>query len=156
MFDLLAYLRRRKSVPPKAVNEGLPIHLKIGILGENIAAEHYIQNGFIIKRRNVTIHGYEIDFIAESKTHIVFAEVKTRVGQKDSLHERGRPATAVTPKKQAHLITAASYYAKRRRNARKRFRFDVVEVYLNADLSPALVYPIESAFSRDTHTRRKY
>ena len=146
---LLCAWRRHKSVPPRAINDRLPSHLKIGILGENIAAEYYIEHGFIVTARNFVLHKNEIDIIAESKTHIVFCEVKTRIGKHDPCHEQGRPALAVTKEKQRHLIQAASYFVMKRRNEGKHFRFDILEVYLNDDLSVESVYPIENAFSRD-------
>jgi len=147
---LLTAYRRRKSVPPKKFNDALPDHLKIGILGENIAAEHYIQNGYVIIDRGYTIEKNEIDFIAEDKHCFVFCEVKTRIGTHSEAMYGGRPAAAVDKEKMRHLIQAASFFVKRHRNAGKRFRFDVVEIYLNTDLTVDYIYIIPNAFSKNS------
>lgn len=144
-----AFYRRRKSVPAKKINASLPSHLKIGIIGENIAAEYYIKHGFIITQRNVVIVKNEIDFIAEDKNYFVFCEVKTRIGRYGEHTKGGRPACAVTKEKQQNLIQAASYFTKRYRNLGKRFRFDVIEVYLKEDLSLNSVFVIRNAFSKN-------
>ncbi len=153
MFDLkklLTSYRRHKSVPPKRCNDSLPSHLKIGIIGENVAAEHYIENGYVIIERHFVIAKNEIDFIAEDKHSFVFCEVKTRVGRREGHLLGGRPSVAVTKEKQRRLIQAASFFVKRHRNAKKSFRFDVVEVYLTENLEVDCVYPIRNAFSRDS------
>ncbi len=127
----------------------MPNHLKIGTIGENFAAEHYIQSGFIITHRNIVIAKNEIDFIAQDKKFFVFCEVKTRIGEKGEHLPGGRPAAAVDKEKQFHLIQAASYFTKRYRNLGKRFRFDVIEVYLSKELKVNSIYVIRNAFSRN-------
>ncbi|MBQ3816899.1 MAG: YraN family protein [Clostridia bacterium] len=49
-----------------------------GKLGEDIVADYLRKKGCIIVKRNYSTRYGEIDVIAESKTHIIFTEVKVR------------------------------------------------------------------------------
>jgi len=79
---------------------------KIGIWGEQAAAEYIQKKGFEILERNIrTPHG-EIDIIARVEGVIVFIEVKTRTSRSFGLPEEG-----LTHRKLAHMLACASYYA---------------------------------------------
>lgn len=58
-----------------------------GKIGENIAKNYLIKNGYIIKSLNHRIGYYEIDIIASFNTYIVFIEVKTRLSNAFGLAE---------------------------------------------------------------------
>ncbi|MDD6478199.1 MAG: YraN family protein [Oscillospiraceae bacterium] len=51
---------------------------KLGALGEEMVAEYLRKNGYIVIKRNFKSRFGEIDIIAETKTEIIFVEVKTR------------------------------------------------------------------------------
>lgn len=67
----------------------LPSH-QLGRWGENFAAGYLSRQGFKIVKANWRSPFAEVDLVAESKTHIVFCEVKTRTS--DSF---GHPSEAV-------------------------------------------------------------
>lgn len=98
---------------------------KFGNVGENIASEYLIANGYEILERNFyTKHG-ELDIIAKQNNEIVFIEVKTR-----SSKAYGNPSEAVTPIKQMHMYRAAQYYLYKTGQEKAFTRFDVIEVYI--------------------------
>ncbi len=98
-----------------------------GTAGETFACDFLVQNGYSILHRNYRVGHDEIDIIAENEKYIVFVEVKTRTEVARSAY--GRPASAVTAKKRAHLARAAEAYIKSHRST-KFYRFDVIEVLL--------------------------
>jgi putative endonuclease len=63
---------------------------QLGHWGESFAAGYLSRQGFKILRENWRGPFAEVDLVAESKTHIVFCEVKTRTS--DSF---GHPSEAV-------------------------------------------------------------
>lgn len=99
-----------------------------GYACENAAADYLTKQGYTVVCRNFTVKGGEIDLIAENDTHILFVEVKGRT-ESPNLQKYGRPASAVTPTKQQHLIFAAKEYL-RRHECVKKPRMDVIEVYV--------------------------
>jgi len=101
-----------------------------GTAGETAACDFLLQNGYAILHRNYRAAHDEIDIIAENDKYIVFVEVKTRTETSRSPY--GRPASAVTAKKRAHLARAAQVYIKTHRSE-KFYRFDVIEVLLCHD-----------------------
>ena len=101
-----------------------------GAAGETAACDFLVQNGYAILRRNYRVGHEEIDIIAENEKYIVFVEVKTRTEVTHSAY--GRPASAVTAKKRAHLARAAESYIKSHKSS-KFYRFDVIEVLLCHD-----------------------
>ncbi|MCI8388515.1 MAG: YraN family protein [Clostridiales bacterium] len=103
---------------------------KVGMRGEELAAEYLERLGFTISARNFHVSHDEIDIVAEDDKYIVFAEVKTRA-QTGSNKRYGRPAAAVNYTKQQKLIRAAEEYL-RRFAPKKQPRIDVIEVYFPA------------------------
>jgi putative endonuclease len=79
---------------------------KIGLWGEQAAAEYIQKKGYEILGKNIrTPHG-EIDIIARVEGVIVFVEVKARTSRTFGLPEEG-----LTRRKLAHMLACASYYA---------------------------------------------
>lgn len=113
----------------------------IGEVGEEYAVKFLIKKKYKILERNYRKRYGEIDIIAENKNYIVFVEVKTR--HKDSM---ASAADAVNRQKQIRIIKTASLYLAE--NETEKFcRFDVCEVYVNADnLKLVDINYIEAAF----------
>ena len=103
-------------------------NIKLGQLGEKIAADFLVKNGYKIVDRNRHISKNEIDIIAEDSSFLVFVEVKTRSEEAHSPKEE-RPASAVTPEKQRKILHSASIY-KAFHPQNKKMRFDIVEVLM--------------------------
>ena len=111
-----------------------------GGAGEEIAAQHYADNGYIIIRRNFRVRGGEIDLIAENEREVVFVEVKTR-DKKTSY----RPRESVWGDQQNSIKYAANIFLSRSKmSAFLQPRFDVAEVWLDGD--DYTVNIIENAF----------
>ena len=92
----------------------------IGNKGETAAVNHLIRNGYIIRERNFTRRGGEIDIIAEKDGCTVFIEVKTR---KNDLY--GAPSEYVGRGKMYHIKRTAAQYPVFGGD----LRFDIIEVY---------------------------
>ena len=113
----------------------------IGETGEEYAVNFLKKKKYKILERNYRKRFGEIDIIAENKNNIVFVEVKTR--HTDSMISA---ADAVNRQKQLKIIKTASLYLAE--NETEKFcRFDVCEVYVNADnLKLVKINYIEGAF----------
>jgi putative endonuclease len=94
---------------------------RIGNWGEEAAAAYLKAHGYAVVARNLrTPHG-EIDILAKLEDLWVFVEVKTRTSSK-----LGPPEIAVGPRKQAHMVASAEYYAQQ--NLIDHWRIDVIAV----------------------------
>ena len=112
---------------------------RIGRRGEHDAADYLRKKKYRIVGMNFSTRFGEIDLIAESRSHIVFVEVKSR---KDARFAQAREY--VTPSKQRKLAaTAAIWLAKN--PTEKPARFDVIEVY-GTDGAVHSINHIENAF----------
>ncbi len=81
---------------------------QIGQWGETVAAEYLQLRGYRIVERNARTPSGEIDIVACRAGITFFVEVKARTSRR-----YGLPEEAVTPRKQAHMLAAAEYYAAR-------------------------------------------
>ena len=105
-----------------------------GNIGEDLATEYLVENGYSVIKRNYRIRNAEIDIIAEKDGTVAFVEVKYRKN-----NALGTPAEAVNAAKQKKIISAAlSFIAENGDD--KDYRFDVCEV------TPKGVNHIENAF----------
>ncbi len=95
----------------------------LGDFGEKTAEEYLKQKGLVILARNYTVPGGELDLVAETETHLVFVEVKTRSGL-----GYGHPIEAIDRRKMMHMRRAAERYLMAH-PTQKEVRFDAVEVY---------------------------
>ncbi len=113
-----------------------------GRIGEDLAADLLIKDGYTIVARNVHMGRNEIDIIAEDKDFLVFVEVKTRSCLYPESGDYGIPATAVDSAKRTNTVKAARDYLYSH-HTEKQPRIDVIEVYLHAggeaSLSPKLI-----------------
>ncbi len=96
---------------------------RLGRDGEAAAEAALRRAGLRILERRFRMRLGEIDLIAEDGEVIVFVEVKTR-----RLAGYGRPAEAVTPRKQRRMARVALGYLQRTRRLDRPCRFDVVEL----------------------------
>lgn len=101
----------------------------IGRLGEELAADFLINDGYSIVARNTHLGKQEIDIIAEDNDFLVFVEVKTRTCRYPEAGLFGIPAYAVDVTKRKNTVTAAKKYLFSN-YTEKQPRIDVIEVYL--------------------------
>ena len=98
----------------------------IGIIGEEEAARMLEKKGFRIVEHNWRMGHLEVDLIAESKTEIVFAEVKARTGTFGDI----RPEEYVDENKKRRIVAAANGYIKYHK-VDKLPRFDIIGILVN-------------------------
>lgn len=100
-------------------------HNITGKLGENLAAEFLVSQGFEILERNWKFSRAEIDIIAKEEDILVFLEVKTR-----SSIAFGKPEEFITKKKELLIMDASQQYMESE-GFDWEIRFDVVSVILD-------------------------
>ncbi len=96
---------------------------EVGRIGENMAREYLLKQGYFIVKMNYSCKMGEIDIIASKRDVIVFVEVKYR---KNNFY--GISFEAVDIKKQCKIRNVAEYYMTyelKRTNV--NCRFDVLE-----------------------------
>jgi putative endonuclease len=94
---------------------------RVGKWGEDQAARYLCDRGYVIAERNIRTPYGEIDLIARKDGLMVFVEVKTRLSV-----SADPPETAVTGRKQSHMMACAEYYAQE--HGLDHWRIDVVAV----------------------------
>jgi putative endonuclease len=105
----------------------------IGHWGEEMAAHYLQERGYTILERNLrTAHG-ELDIVACKDNTIIFVEVKVR-----SSTAFGFPEEAVSPRKQAHLISAAEAYLARHPESPETWQFDIIAITRQAGVPPKI------------------
>lgn len=99
-------------------------HNDIGALGERLAKEYLVKQGFAILETNWRKGKHEVDIIAYKEGLIVFVEVKTRSSQ-----GHGDPEDFVTIDKQrAYIRLANNYVLEKERDEEVRFDIIAIEV----------------------------
>jgi len=94
----------------------------VGKWGEDLAAKYLAQNGYRVISRNFrTPHG-EIDLVTLHIGQLVFVEVKTRTSR-----AYGLPEESITPRKQAHMLSAAEYYLEHHPEY-ENWQYDVIAI----------------------------
>ena len=114
-------------------------HNKIGIKGEQIAADFLLNKGYIILCRNWRSGRKEVDIVAFKNDMLVIVEIKTRTGL-----EFGYPEESVNVKKQQFLRMAADAFVAAY-PLYSNVRFDIVSVMLEGDVAKEIVH-FEEAF----------
>lgn len=113
----------------------------LGRWGEALCAEYLRKKKYKIIAVNYRSRYGEIDLIAETKTHIVFCEVKLRKNDR-----YGKAYEYVTASKQKKIKMTAQMWLSRH-TTEKYVRFDVFEVYAPEGTSGSYeINHIESAF----------
>jgi putative endonuclease len=101
-------------------------HNELGNLGEALATQFLLREGYTILERNWTFQKAELDIIAQKEEDtIVFVEVKTR-----NSAFFGDPQSFVTPAKIKLLVKAANEYLISNELALEA-RFDIIAVLKN-------------------------
>ena len=113
--------------------------LRLGTLGEDVAAEALRKGGYRIVARNHRCRRGEVDLIAEKGELLVFVEVRTR-----ATAAFGGPEETVDARKQRRVIAAARDFLAQRRGPAKAARFDVIAV-VDGPTGPTLTH-FENAF----------
>ncbi len=120
-----------------------------GNIAEGAVCKYLRRKKYKILYRNYVADGHEIDIVAETNEHICFVEVKSRTeGAANPFNML--PRDAVDKKKQESIITAARVFAAATAG-RKKFRFDVAEVYLKPNGKVDEINYIENAFVLKTY-----
>ena len=104
------------------------VRQQLGALGERLAAERLIRDGYWILEHNFRSRYGEIDIIAEHEQDIVFIEVKTRRGT-----AYGLPEEAVNQRKLRRMVRAMNYYLSthEQQYSERSWRIDVVAIQLS-------------------------
>jgi putative endonuclease len=100
-------------------------HNETGEMGEDVAYEYLIKEGYNILERNWRFGRAEIDIIAMDKNEIVFIEVKTR-----SSRYLVEPEIAVNRTKQKLITSAADKYVTIKK-IDAWGRFDIVSIVVH-------------------------
>jgi putative endonuclease len=95
----------------------------LGKLGEELAGQELIRQGYQILERNFRCSLGEIDIVAKHRDCLVFVEVKTRFSE-----EYGPPEMSVTPSKIKSIARAGDYYQLLHSDSPQSLRIDVVAV----------------------------
>lgn len=122
-------------------------HNTLGQIGEDLAAEYLIKNGYIVRERNWHINKLEIDIVAEKGNRIIIVEVKTR-----ALNTIVNPLDAVTPAKIRHMVSAANAYI-RYNSLPHEVQFDIITV-VGDNWENAQITHISDAFRAPLRTYR--
>ena len=109
-----------------------------GKLGESLARNHLLQNGYTILETNWQSNHKEVDIIAQKNDLLVIIEVKAR---KTAFF--GEPEEFVSRSKQKLLIAAANHYLQKN-NLDLEVRFDIISILFKGENHH--LHHIEDAF----------
>jgi putative endonuclease len=112
---------------------------KLGIIGETIACNYLIENGYEILERNWRFKKYEIDIIAKTNNAIIVVEVKTRKNT-----NFGQPEDFVSVTQQKYLTNAINEYVIKN-NFNLECLFDIISIKFNNEEKPTLKH-LKNAF----------
>ena len=115
-------------MPPGSTAGSTAAHIEIGRAAEAAAARSLERLGYRILCRNFRAKGGELDVVAEDGDALAIVEVRYRASD-----DYGGGAASITRAKRARIVRAArALLASDPGLARRRARFDVVEVSGNA------------------------
>jgi putative endonuclease len=97
-------------------------HNDLGAIGEQLAIDFLLKNGYTILEKNYRYLKAEVDVIAMKNNTLIAVEVKTR-----SSSYFGNPEEFVNKKKIKLLVTAIDYYVVKR-NLDVNVRFDIIAI----------------------------
>jgi putative endonuclease len=119
--------------------------MEVGRLGEEIALDFLIKNGYRFIERNWRFEDFgEIDIVCVKGEKLVFVEVKTQVGS--SYKE---PEEAVDERKIRALSRTGWMYSETHPKLLPSLRIDVVGIILNEDLSLSSINLFENVFEEN-------
>lgn len=99
-------------------------HNELGEIGEQLAIDYLLKNGYQILERNYRYIKAEVDIIALKENTLIAVEVKTR-----SSNYFGNPEDFVSKKKIKLLVFAVDYYVIQR-DLDVNVRFDIIAITL--------------------------
>ena len=105
----------------------------LGTVGEELAFQFLLKQGYKILIRNYACNLGEIDLIGKEGGQLVFIEVKTR--RSDSM---GAPSEALTFQKRRHIVNTAKAYIQRYGIQNMSCRFDVVSILMPLAEEPVI------------------
>jgi putative endonuclease len=97
-------------------------HNELGKIGEQLAIDYLLKNGYKICERNYRYLKAEVDIIAVKENTLIAVEVKTRTS-----NYFGNPEDFVTKKKIKLLVSAIDFYVTKR-NLDINVRFDIIAI----------------------------
>jgi putative endonuclease len=109
---------------------------EIGKAGEDLAAQHLTERGFVVVARNYRHKRAEIDLVVQQNDWLIFVEVKAR-----SSSAFGEPESFVDQRKGNLLMQAAEAFV-HEHDWHGHIRFDVISVKLG---KPPVVEHFEDA-----------
>lgn len=113
-------------------------HNDLGLKGEEIAREHLVKKGFVIREKNWRFQRAEVDIIAQKGNVLSIVEVKTR-----STRFFGEPQEFIKGKKIKLLTKAVDHYVQKE-GLDVEVRFDVIGIVI--DPMNISVVHLEDAF----------
>lgn len=111
---------------------------QLGKLGEELAVEYLLRQGYQIRRRNYRYGKAEVDIIASLGSLLVVIEVRSRRSERLE-----RIAETVTRKKIMRIVEATDRYMQVR-ELKEEVRFDIITVLFTAEV-PKIEH-LEDAF----------
>ena len=94
-----------------------------GNIGEQIAVNYLLKNGYNILERNYIAKGGEVDIIANIEDIIVFIEVKNRNSK-----TFGQSLEAITPNKVKCIVKSAKQFIHSNKLYARPIRFDIIAI----------------------------
>lgn len=129
---------------------------RIGTRGERAAAALLIDEGCEILLKNCRPkYGGELDIVAKDGQYLVFTEVKTRSRTPRSTEAKLAPRKSLRPEQKKRIIRGAHAFLKELDHPPVRYRFDLIEVVLNAYGVESICHTM-SAFGESIFSRRSF
>ena len=132
----------------------LPQHLLIGRRGEQCAKKHLSSLGMKHLFSNFSSESGEIDLIFREGEVLVFVEVKTRT-QPTEQELIVRPAGAINQSKRDAIHATIKCYLRKIKPLRPVWRIDIVEVILDAKMTPLKITHIQGIPLKKCFSNRK-
>ena len=111
-----------------------------GMIGEKLAADYLIRQGYEIIKTNYRCKEGEVDIIARDGEFLVFVEVRAKNNR-----IFGSPEESITAKKKQHLRNVAARYLETCENPPPEWRIDFVAVELDGKGNPLRLEVIKNA-----------
>jgi putative endonuclease len=105
-------------------------HNKVGVHGEELARNYFVETGYAILYVNWRHSHYEIDIIAQKGEILHFIEVKARTSTKF-----GYPEEAITKKKMQNLVKAGEEFLFQNPGW-KKIQYDVLSIQILKNNNP--------------------
>ena len=118
-------------------------HNDLGTLGEQVAQNYLLQNGYTVLATNYRYGRAEVDIVAAIAEKIVFVEVKTRRSA-----AFGQPESAVSAQKQRLLYQAAVQYTYEAQHTGE-IRFDIIALIIAQNGTVTDIAHFKDAFFPD-------